>query len=149
MLQRILERLSRFLVTIFFREIIIEGRENLPAKGPVLFTPNHPHALIDPLLLQLFSPQYRIRFVAKAPLFKIPVFGSILRSLGAIPVVRRIDVNQDVDYTAFFAACVDALAQNDSIAIFPEADRFRSLFLRHYGPAPHAYTSWLAKDKFR
>jgi len=129
--------LSRTIVKIFFREILIEGKENLPDSGPILFTPNHPNALLDPLLVQFFASDFKVRFVAKATLFKIPVFANILRAMGAIPVVRKIDVNTDVDYTHFFSACIDALKQGDSIAIFPEGRSLPQPFLApmRTGPA--------------
>lgn len=110
----------RLIVQTFFREIIIKGQENLPPSGSVIFTPNHPNALIDPLLLLYLPPQFRIRFVAKAPLFKIPLLGWIIRQIGAIPVVRRLDVKGKVDYEAFFSSCVETLAAGESIVIFPE-----------------------------
>ncbi len=110
----------RLIVLTFFREIVIKGQDNLPHSGPVIFTPNHPNALIDPLLLLYLPPQYRIRFVAKAPLFKIPLLGWLMRQIGAIPVVRRLDVKGNVDYETFFASCVGTLAAGESIAIFPE-----------------------------
>lgn len=136
-MRRFLEWLSRTIVKIFFREILIEGQENLPDSGPILFTPNHPNALLDPLLIQFFASDFKVRFVAKAPLFKAPIFGSVLRAMGAIPVVRKIDVNTDVDYTQFFSACVDALKQGDSIAIFPEGRSLPQPFLApmRTGPA--------------
>jgi 1-acyl-sn-glycerol-3-phosphate acyltransferase len=135
--RRFLEWLSGTIVKIFFREILIEGKENLPDSGPILFTPNHPNALLDPLLVQFFASDFKVRFVAKAPLFKIPIFGSVLRAMGAIPVVRKIDVNTNVDYTHFFSACVDALKQGDSIAIFPEGRSLPQPFLApmRTGPA--------------
>src|SRR5262245_23808109 len=102
-------RFARFAARTFFREIIIEGRENLPAEGPVLFTPNHPNGLLDPMLMFFLSPPFKLRFVAKAPLFKIPLFGSILRSIGAIPVVRKFEASGTVDYSPFFENCVQAL----------------------------------------
>jgi len=112
-------RLARFAARTFFRDIVIEGRENLP-RGPVLFAPNHPNGLLDPMLLFFLSPPYELRFVAKAPLFKIPLFGSILRSIGAIPVIRKFEADGVVDYSQFFTKCVEALAQGGSIVIFPE-----------------------------
>ncbi|MCI0417509.1 1-acyl-sn-glycerol-3-phosphate acyltransferase [bacterium] len=113
-------RFARFAARTFFREIVLEGTRHLPSEGPVLFTPNHPNGLLDPMLLCFLSPPFRLRFVAKAPLFKIPVFGSLLRSIGAIPVVRKFEAGGDVDYSVFFAACLDALAKRDSVVIFPE-----------------------------
>src|SRR3990172_2287319 len=115
-----IQALSRLIVHTFFREVIVEGRERLPESGPVIFTPNHPNGLLDPLMMFFLSPRFRIRFVAKAPLFKIPVFGSILKSMGAIPVIRRMDAAGEVDYTTFFSSCVEALERGDSIVIFPE-----------------------------
>lgn len=120
---------SRWIVRIFFREIVIDGKERLPLAGPVIFTPNHPNALLDPLLMFLLSPQFRIRFVAKSTLFSIPVFGSILRSIGSIPVVRRLDSEGEVDYTAFFSACIQQLQKGDSIVIFPEGRSLPQPFL--------------------
>ena len=46
-----LERLARLILRIFFREIVIQGRERLPDGGPVLFAPNHPNSLLDPLFM--------------------------------------------------------------------------------------------------
>lgn len=112
--------LCRAVARTFFREIAIEGSHWLPTRGPTILTPNHPNALLDPLVLLFLSPPLRLRFVAKAPLFSIPVLGWMLRRLDAIPVVRRLDVNGPVDYSAFFANCLAALAAGDTVVIFPE-----------------------------
>jgi glycerol-3-phosphate O-acyltransferase / dihydroxyacetone phosphate acyltransferase len=120
---------ARFAAQTFFREIVIEGRENLPATGTVLFTPNHPNGLLDPMLMFFLSPEYDLRFVAKAQLFKIPIFGWILRSLGAIPVVRKFETDGAVDYSPFFARCVDALSEGGSIVIFPEGRSLPQAYL--------------------
>lgn len=111
---------GRAIVKIFFREVVIEGRDRLPSAGPVIFAPNHPNGLMDPLVLLFLAPAFRLHFVAKAPLFRIPVFGSILRSIGAIPVMRKMDAAGEVDYTAFFSSCVEVLTTGGSIVIFPE-----------------------------
>src|SRR5437867_9608480 len=97
--RRAVENLSRFLIRIFFREIVLEGIDSTPLGKPVLFTPNHPNSLLDPMLLLLLSPKFRICFVAKSTLFRIPVFGWLLKSLRAIPVVRKMDAAGEVDYT--------------------------------------------------
>ena len=110
----------KLIVRTFYREIKVKGLENLPESGQAIFTPNHPNALIDPLLLSLLPSICRIRFVAKAPLFKISMLGWIMRKIGAIPVIRRFEADGEVDYQAFFTSCVDSLASGDSIAIFPE-----------------------------
>jgi glycerol-3-phosphate O-acyltransferase / dihydroxyacetone phosphate acyltransferase len=115
-----LVKFLKLVVKTFFKDITIKGIDNLPDSGPVIFTPNHPNALIDPLLMFFLPTGYKIRFVAKAPLFKIPLFGWIMRKMHAIPVVRRFEANGKVDYKSFFDACIDSLAVGDSITIFPE-----------------------------
>ncbi len=115
-----ISKLVRFAVRTFFREVLIEGSDHLPSGGPAIFAPNHPNGLLDPMLLFFISHSFRLRFVAKAPLFRIPLFGALLRSMGAIPVVRKFEASGEVDYNAFFSSCVDALAAGDCVVIFPE-----------------------------
>jgi glycerol-3-phosphate O-acyltransferase / dihydroxyacetone phosphate acyltransferase len=115
-----LVKFLKLVVNTFFQNVTIKGINNLPDSGPVIFTPNHPNALIDPLLMFFLPPVYKIHFVAKAPLFKIPLFGWILRKMHAIPVVRRFEAKGKVDYKLFFDACIDSLAAGNSITIFPE-----------------------------
>ena len=115
-----LVKFFKLVVTTFFRDVTVKGVDNLPDSGPVIFTPNHPNALVDPLLLFFLPPVYKICFVAKAPLFKIPLLGWIMHKMHAIPVVRRFEANGEVDYKAFFSSCVDSLGAGNSIAIFPE-----------------------------
>jgi 1-acyl-sn-glycerol-3-phosphate acyltransferase len=63
--------------------------EKLPASGPFILTPNH-HSNVDPLIVAVTV--WRLgrapRFMAKASLFRIPVVGMLLRSVGQIPVER-------------------------------------------------------------
>ncbi len=121
----------RLIGKIFFREIVIEGRENLPPSGPVILTPNHPNDLLDPLLTLFFSPPLQLRHIAKSTLFRIPIVGLLLRRMRAIPVLRHKEAHGPVDYTSFFDDCVAALAQGDSIVIFPEGGSYESPFIGH------------------
>ena len=65
----------------------VTGRENVPQGGAVVCG-NHT-SLADPVLvaLALRTPD-RPYFMAKAELFKIPVFKSLIKFLGAFPVRR-------------------------------------------------------------
>ena len=80
---------------MFFRRIEIGGAERIPGSGPVLFVLNHPNSLVDPLFLLCFSPR-PVFFLAKAPLFRMPVVGFFTRAFGSIPVYRRQDAGSDV-----------------------------------------------------
>ena len=110
----------RLIGKIFFREIVIEGRENLPSSGPLIIASNHPNDLLDPLLTLFFQPPLRLRHIAKSTLFAVPLVGSILRRMRAIPVLRHKEAEGPVDYSSFFDECVGALAEGDAIVIFPE-----------------------------
>jgi glycerol-3-phosphate O-acyltransferase/dihydroxyacetone phosphate acyltransferase len=142
----VIARFARFAARTFFREIVLEGTQNLPSSGPVLFTPNHPNGLLDPMLLCSLSPPFRLRFVAKAPLFKIPIFGSILRSIGAIPVVRKFEAGGNVDYSTFFSACLDVMGKADSIVIFPEGRSLPQSYLAPLKTGP-ARLFLMAKER--
>ena len=119
----------RLIGKLFFREIVIEGREHLPPHGPAILALNHPNDLLDPLLTLFLSPPLRLRHIAKASLFRVPVVGGILRRMRAIPVLRRQEAPGPVDYTPFFDACVDALADGETVVIFPEGGSYERAFL--------------------
>lgn len=66
--------------------------------------------------------------MAKAPLFKIPVVGSLARAVGAVPVTRKQDLKpksgdgpaSKVDNNSAFSAVFNVLGKGGSMAIFPE-----------------------------
>ena len=105
---------------IFFRRIEVDGAERVPETGPVVFVVNHPNALVDPVLLLCFAPR-RISFLAKAPLFRMPVIGPLVRLFQSIPVHRREDgVDQLVHNRETFESAGRLLAGGGTLALFPE-----------------------------
>lgn len=117
MARRLITRLLRLVSTIFFRRIEIVG--NVPQDVPVIFAVNHPNALIDPLFLLCFAPR-RVSFLAKAPLFRMPLIGWIVRALDSIPVYRRQDNPATASNVETFAMARAVLQGGGAIAIFPE-----------------------------
>src|SRR5581483_7930023 len=87
MARKVIAALLRVLLRIFFRRIEVVG--DVP-REPVIFAINHPNALVDPLFLLCFAPR-PVSFLAKAPLFRLPLIGWFARALDAIPVYRRQD----------------------------------------------------------
>ncbi len=96
---------------------------NAPAaepEGPVIFVCNHPNGLIDPALVFVITHR-RVTFLAKAPLFKLPVIGWILKGLEALPVYRKQDdPTQMRGNEGTLEAARTALVKGRAITIFPE-----------------------------
>ncbi len=93
----------------------VKGRTNLPPEGGVIVIANH-QSYWDPLVLGAALPR-RVFFMAKEELFRIPVFGTVLRLVGAFPVKR-----ESFDRKAFKMA-LDYLMRGRVVGIFPEGRR--------------------------
>src|SRR5467141_1031057 len=117
-----LRALLRFLLRIFFRRVEVTGIDRVPAHGPVVFVLNHPNGLIDPAFMLCLAPR-RVSFLAKAPLFRMPVIGSVCRAFQAIPVYRRQDPGGSTEMARnaeTFDAARRVLLSGGAIALFPE-----------------------------
>jgi glycerol-3-phosphate O-acyltransferase/dihydroxyacetone phosphate acyltransferase len=117
-LRRFVVPLLRLIANTFFRRIESVGWEKVPA-APVIFAVNHPNGLIDPLFLLCFTPR-PISFLAKAPLFRMPLIGWFARGLDTIPVYRTQDNVSTSKNQEMFAAARALLMRGGAIAIFPE-----------------------------
>ena len=62
------------------------GVHNIPSEGGVLICSNH-ISVRDPISVGIHVKR-QVKFMAKAELFNIPVFGWLVRQLGAFPVKR-------------------------------------------------------------
>jgi 1-acyl-sn-glycerol-3-phosphate acyltransferase len=88
--------------------------------GPIFIVSNHPNMLMDPLL-SLQAARRRVRILAKAPLFEIPIFGSVLRSLDTLPLYRVQDDPEQLHRNKLaFQAAVDSLRAGMALLTFPE-----------------------------
>lgn len=117
-MRRFVAPFLRLITSIFFRRIEIVGWETVP-PGPVIFAVNHPNGLIDPLFLLCFTPR-PVSFLAKAPIFRMPLIGWLARGLDTIPVYRTQDNYATSQNRETFAAARGLLSRGGAIAIFPE-----------------------------
>jgi len=112
--------LLRFPLRVFFRRVETEGLERVPRDGPLMFVLNHPNSLVDPVFVMCLSPR-PVSFLAKAPLFRIPLVGWLVRAAGSIPVQRRQDPGADLSKNReMFSRVREHLAHAGAVALFPE-----------------------------
>ena len=120
MTRRLIVAILRFAMRIYFRHVEVVGLEHVPRKSPVIFVLNHPNALVDPAFLLCLAPR-RISFLAKSPLFRMPILGYFVRALDCLPVYRQQDEGEDVSRNReMFVAARKLLARGGTIGICPE-----------------------------
>ena len=130
MIRRIIVALVRLALRIYFQRIEVTGLEHVPTDTPVIFVLNHPNALVDPVFLLCLAPR-RVSFLAKAPLFRMPVIGYLVKAMDSLPVYRRQDEGEDVTKNQeTFVAARKLLAQRRNDRHLPGRR-----FARRAGPA--------------
>jgi glycerol-3-phosphate O-acyltransferase/dihydroxyacetone phosphate acyltransferase len=110
--------LCRLVVRIFFRRVEVVGEARLP-EGGILLAPNHPNALMDPLVL-LTQSRRPVSFLAKAPLFRTFLVSIFVKAFEALPVYRAQDGFETSKNKETLTAAAAVLARGGAIAIFPE-----------------------------
>ncbi|HJU93133.1 MAG TPA: lysophospholipid acyltransferase family protein [Pyrinomonadaceae bacterium] len=120
MIRYLIVTVLRLALRIYFQRIEVTGLEHVPRDTPVIFVLNHPNALVDPVFLLCLAPR-EVSFLAKAPLFRMPVIGYFVKALDSLPVYRRQDEGQDVTKNEeTFVAARKLLARGGTIGICPE-----------------------------
>lgn len=95
-------------------QLRVEGLEHVPETGPLLVVPNH-DSQWDPILVGLaIRPRRRLRFLARADLWRIPVLAPMLNGLGQIPVRRGAGDAAALD------RAVAVLHSGEAVGVFPE-----------------------------
>jgi len=119
-IRRVICVLLRFALRIYFRRIEVAGLEHVPRDSPVIFVLNHPNALVDPVFLLCLAPR-RVSFLAKAPLFRMPVLGFLVRALDSLPVYRSQDEGEDISKNReTFVLARKLLSRGGTLGICPE-----------------------------
>jgi 1-acyl-sn-glycerol-3-phosphate acyltransferase len=127
MLYGVLKPLVAGVCRLYFR-LEAHGRDNVPRTGPVLLVANHSSVLDPPVIGALLHRQ--MAFLAKAELFRIPLFGGLIRRLNAQPVKR-----EGADAGAL-RSVLRVLADDRVLLTFPEGTRGEEGVLR--APKPGA-----------
>lgn len=114
---------------VFYRKIIIIGRENINPDHHLIFAPNHQNALMDALAV-LFTHKGQPVFLARADIFKRKLVASFLYFLKILPVYRIRDGYSTLKSNdEIFRKTVDVIKNKNGLVILPEGDHagFRRL----------------------
>lgn len=114
----------------------VDGKENIPTKGPLLVVANHFHFL-DPLALIHTAP-WQLEFVGGAKTPNAPgALGWINKLFGIIPTYRGTGSRETLQSSE------EVLKQNGVLAIFPEGGSWAQV-LRPARPGT-AFLAWRTK----
>jgi glycerol-3-phosphate O-acyltransferase / dihydroxyacetone phosphate acyltransferase len=124
----------RLVVRVYFRRVEVSGIENVPRTGGGLVISWHPNGLVDPGLILTHLPR-PVAFGARHGLFSIPLLGSLMRAVGAVPIQRAADVSGDevarrVANKRSLEALAEQVAAGSFAALFPEGVSHDSPHLR-------------------
>lgn len=114
---------------VFYRKVIVLGRENINPDHHLIFAPNHQNALMDALAV-LFTQKGHLVFLARADIFKRKTIASILYFLKILPVYRIRDGFRSLKGNdEIFTKTIDVLKNKNGLVILPEGDHagFRRL----------------------
>jgi 1-acyl-sn-glycerol-3-phosphate acyltransferase len=133
---------------VFYRKVIVLGRENIKPEDHLIFAPNHQNALMDALAV-LFTHKGQPVFLARADIFKKKTIAAILYFLKILPVYRIRDGFSSVKGNdEIFVKTIDVLKNNNGLVILPEGDHagFRRLRQLKKGICRVAFQSDEATD---
>lgn len=125
---KLLQPIAKAIAWLLFRPKVV-GTENIPQTGGVLIVSNHP-TYLDPILLAIYSPR-PFSFVAKRPLFYLPIVRTFLWLTDCVPV------EQDAPDRRALRLSIQKLKAGDALVVFPEGTRSDHGRLRPFqlGPA--------------
>lgn len=129
-----LYRFARTILLALFKLIFrfeARGVEHIPREGGVVLCSNH-KSVLDPITLGI-AVKREVHFMAKAELFDIPLFGGLIRKVGAFPV-KRGGVSKETIRMA-----VNLLRDGEVMGIFPTGTRNQAVGLGKRGAVSMAF----------
>jgi 1-acyl-sn-glycerol-3-phosphate acyltransferase len=107
---------------VFYRKVIVLGRENINPDNHLIFAPNHQNALMDALAV-LFTQKGQLVFLARADIYKRKAVASLLYFLKMLPVYRMRDGFSSLKGNdEIFDKTVDVLRNKNGLVVLPEGN---------------------------
>jgi 1-acyl-sn-glycerol-3-phosphate acyltransferase len=112
----------RIALWFFYKELKVQGLENIPKDSPVIFTPNHQNSFIDAVLIACSLPR-PVHYLVRASVFKSSMARWSLGLLNMMPIYRIRDGIKAVKKNdGVIASCTKLLHDNKWLMIFPEGN---------------------------
>jgi 1-acyl-sn-glycerol-3-phosphate acyltransferase len=107
---------------VFYRKVIVLGRDNINPDHPNIFAPNHQNALMDALAV-LFTHKGQPIFLARADIFKKKFIARILYYFKMLPVYRiRDGFRSVIGNDEIFDKTIDVLRNKNGLVVLPEGN---------------------------
>ena len=99
-------------------KLIVKGAEKIDVNKSYVVVSNHPSTL--DIFTHITALPVSIRFLTKTELFRIPVFGRVLKVLGLPRIDRK---NASANFEKINKSISQVIKNKNSIMIFPEGKR--------------------------
>lgn len=106
--------------------VTVKGFSNIDPDKPYIFMPNHSSNFDIPVILAHLKVQFR--WLAKAELFRIPLFGFAMKRVGYISIDRS---NRKSAFESL-ARAAQTIRNGQSVLIFPEGTRSRDQSVKEF-----------------
>ena len=119
----------KFYGYIYFRDIKIYGKNNIPKKGGLLFSPNHQSAFIDPVLVASYNSG-KILSLTRSDVFGGPLQW-FLDAMEMLPIYRlrngysNLKKNEEI-----FEKCYKVLGKGKKMQMFSEGGLHTEYYLK-------------------
>ncbi len=97
--------------------VSLSGEENVPPKGTSYIVVANHESATD--IFTIYALGIPFRWLAKAELFKIPLFGYVARVCGHIPIQRGVKTS----HIAALELCAQSVREGIPVFLFPEGTR--------------------------
>lgn len=120
MIYFIVRQFCKFVLRFFTKKIEVEGIENLPKSGPIVFASNHPNSFLDAIVIncKIDRPTWSL---ARGDAFKKPWAKAILSKFFMMPIYR---ISEGKEYLQkndeTFEKCFALFKNNQQVLIFSE-----------------------------
>lgn len=122
---------NHYIFNFLFRvKPIVIGKENLPKDNNFVVYSNHVE-YTDPFYIKQVYKDYPLAFIAKEELFKIPLIKTIIKSIGCIPLSRKVGDRQALQAVL---QAINQVKNGQPIAIFPAGTRTHSNSMNEFKP---------------